>query len=49
MFQNGRRANLMRGLPRAGRDFQDLSECAKRSSGHLGRVIRTSVGDNHDP
>lgn len=39
----------MCGLPGAGRDFQDLSECAERSSGYLGCVIGTAVSDNNYP
>jgi hypothetical protein len=39
----------MCGLPGAGRDLQDLSECAERSSGYLGCVIGTAVSDNNNP
>jgi hypothetical protein len=49
MFHHGSCADLMCGLPGAGGDFQDLSECAKRSSGYLGRMIRTAVSDNNYP
>jgi hypothetical protein len=49
MFHDGSCADFMRGLPRTRGDFQDLSECAKRFSGYLGRVIGTAVSDDNDP
>jgi hypothetical protein len=49
MFHDGSGADLMCGLPGPSRDFQDLSECAERSSGYLGCMIGTAVGDNDYP
>jgi hypothetical protein len=49
MFHDGSCTDLMCGLPGAGRDFQDLPECAERSSGYLGCVIGTAVSDNNYP
>jgi hypothetical protein len=49
MLHDDARADLMRGLPGVGTDFQDLAEGAKRLSGYLGRVIRARVGDDNDP
>jgi hypothetical protein len=49
MLQDCSRADLMRNLPGMGADFQRLTERAKRLSRYLGCVIRTGVGDYHDP
>ncbi|HEY2529989.1 MAG TPA: hypothetical protein VGJ20_18970 [Xanthobacteraceae bacterium] len=49
MFQDGRCAEMMRRLPGIGADFQHLAKRANGFSGRLGGVIRTRVGDYHDP
>ena len=49
MFHDGSRADLMCRLPGASGDFQDLSECAERSPGYLGCVIRTAFSDDNYP
>jgi hypothetical protein len=49
MFHDGSCADLMCGLPGAGGDFQDLSECAERSSGYLGCLIGTTFSDDNYP
>jgi hypothetical protein len=49
MFHDGGCADLMRDLSGMGADFQRLAERAKGLSRYLGRLIRTGVGDYHDP
>jgi hypothetical protein len=49
MFHDGSCADLMCSLPGAGGDFQDLSECAERSSGYLGCLIGTTFSDDNYP
>ena len=39
----------MRGLRGSRGDFQHLAEGAQGAAGYFGGVIRTSVGDHHDP
>jgi hypothetical protein len=49
MFNHDAYAELMRGLPGPGADFQNLAEGAECDSSCFGGVICACVGDYHDP
>jgi hypothetical protein len=49
MIHDGGCTDLVGCLPGMGGELQYLAERAKRFSGFLGGVIRTSVRDHHDP